>query len=495
MTNSNSQLIPFTAKDVAEQSTMDRPLFIYQQKVYDLTDFVDAHPGGEVLLDFHGQEITEILADERHHAHSDAAYEMMEDYCIGYLSPSTTTTTATTATTTTTATMASSVVIDSSLVQCPSYSSLDSFNTKVSEDSASSSGADSLTSISSISQEKQKHRRLSTTGDSPLIEPITVATTLFDTTNVTTSDELKDNTKDFTALPDSAMFSQRTGGRDNFLDLNKPLFAQLWNLKLDRATYLREVHSPRYLKEPARFFDNPIMEFLSRNPWWVVPIVWLPVSYWMYTKARDAHGVSYGVSMFVGGIGFWTFLEYTLHRFLFHMDEKIPNHRYGFLLHFLFHGVHHYLPMDRLRLVFPPALALVILYPIWGTVAILAQSTAFAYGLLSGGLFGYVGYDLTHYYLHHGRPYFEYLRVMKSYQYVFCWVSSDLKRPLPVPVLVPVPLALPPRLPIASIITTRIIRKAMGSRPSSGTRSGAPSWYEARTLSTICVGGYPWPML
>ncbi|KAJ3018843.1 Fatty acid 2-hydroxylase [Thoreauomyces humboldtii] len=38
-----------------------------------------------------------------------------------------------------------------------------------------------------------------------------------------------------------------------------------------------------------------------------------------------------------------------------------------------------------------------------------------AIGLLTGVTPGYLGYDLVHYYLHHGRPFAEHLREMKSY--------------------------------------------------------------------------------
>ena len=36
-------------------------------------------------------------------------------------------------------------------------------------------------------------------------------------------------------------------------------------------------------------------------------------------------------------------------------------------LHFLMHGVHHLLPMDPMRLVFPPVLTCVLLCPIHAT--------------------------------------------------------------------------------------------------------------------------------
>lgn len=51
-------------------------------------------------------------------------------------------------------------------------------------------------------------------------------------------------------------------------------------------------------------------------------------------------------------------VEYVLHRWVFHLDEKVPDHPLGVTIHFLLHGVHHMLPMDRYRLVFPPSMGL-----------------------------------------------------------------------------------------------------------------------------------------
>lgn len=52
------------------------------------------------------------------------------------------------------------------------------------------------------------------------------------------------------------------------------------------------------------------------------------------------------ICFFVGNV-VWTLLEYIFHRFLFHVDDLLPDHPYALTLHFLMHGVHHYLPMDR----------------------------------------------------------------------------------------------------------------------------------------------------
>jgi 4-hydroxysphinganine ceramide fatty acyl 2-hydroxylase len=62
-------------------------------------------------------------------------------------------------------------------------------------------------------------------------------------------------------------------------------------------------------------------------------------------------------------------------------------------------------PFDRMRLVFPPIPAALITLVIYVPLAhILPMTVNESRGLLAGALIGYIMYDLTHYYLHHGSP-------------------------------------------------------------------------------------------
>lgn len=55
-------------------------------KVYDVTDFLDAHPGGaDLILDYAGKDVAEILKDQDSHDHSDAAYEVLDEALVGFL--------------------------------------------------------------------------------------------------------------------------------------------------------------------------------------------------------------------------------------------------------------------------------------------------------------------------------------------------------------------------------------------------------------------------
>ena len=66
-----------------------------------------------------------------------------------------------------------------------------------------------------------------------------------------------------------------------------------------------------------------------------------------YLSLIPVDSVAKTLACFFLGNLIWTILEYTLHRFLFHIDNWLPEKPVFLVLHFLMHGIHHYLPMDR----------------------------------------------------------------------------------------------------------------------------------------------------
>lgn len=58
--------------------------------------------------------------------------------------------------------------------------------------------------------------------------------------------------------------------------------------------------------------------------------------------------------------------------------------------------------MDKYRLVMPPTLFVVLATPYWKLSHFIFSYNWYAATLVfSGGVFGYICYDLTHYFLHH----------------------------------------------------------------------------------------------
>ena len=155
-------------------------------------------------------------------------------------------------------------------------------------------------------------------------------------------------------------------------------------------------------------FQSDCVDFFSRIPWWVVPLLYVPTTLAFVALSVRAD-VSYGMVALQIGVGWltWTLLEYWLHRTLFHWVPKAP---WGERFHFYLHGVHHQWFNDRYRLVMPPAVSItiaVLLFSLLSVVSGLLSSfvaPTWIYAYFAGIVFGYMVYDCTHYYIHHFKP-------------------------------------------------------------------------------------------
>ncbi|KAJ1680218.1 fatty acid alpha-hydroxylase [Spiromyces aspiralis] len=199
-----------------------------------------------------------------------------------------------------------------------------------------------------------------------------------------------------------------------FLDLSKPLLWQLWNANFSRDFYLEQVHKPHHLPHPAIMFENKFLELFTRTPWWFIPIYWTPIFLIMWDLGTSHIDLSGMISSVAAGLVLWTLIEYTIHRWAFHIDNNIPDHPYAVFAHFLLHGFHHYLPMDSMRLVMPPALSTAIGLCILG-IARLTFPPGIMHGVCCGLIIGYVLYDECHYWLHHGIANSKWLQALKAY--------------------------------------------------------------------------------
>ncbi|RDW85843.1 ceramide very long chain fatty acid hydroxylase [Coleophoma crateriformis] len=303
--------------------------------VYDITDFLDSHPGGgDLIVEWGGKDITEILKDEISHVHSEAAYEMLDESLIGFV--------------------ATNKVIDAAV---------------------ESKRPGNLVPVTA------------TVGVNETGKPVYLATGMSSEEDLSKETDLANDYKTY-----------------KFLDLNKPLLMQIWRGGFSKEFYLEQVHRPRHYKggASAPLFGN-FLEPLSKTAWYVVPIVWLPpVMYGTYIAREGCTSLRQEACYWVFGLFLWTFFEYILHRFLFHLDKWLPDNRAALTLHFLLHGIHHYLPMDKLRLVMPPTLFLVLATPFWKLAHLIFYwNWHIATAVFCGGIFGYICYDLTHYFLHH----------------------------------------------------------------------------------------------
>lgn len=76
----------FTAADVAAHTKATSCWVSRAGKVYDVSGFLNDHPGGDDLIMAHaGKDIEEVRKDKVEHEHSESAYNMLDEYFIGRL--------------------------------------------------------------------------------------------------------------------------------------------------------------------------------------------------------------------------------------------------------------------------------------------------------------------------------------------------------------------------------------------------------------------------
>ena len=156
----------------------------------------------------------------------------------------------------------------------------------------------------------------------------------------------------------------------------------------------------------AEIFKNPFLESLTKtNPVQNVIVYGLVIGA-LIVLALMKIGLSplSFVLLFVGGILFWTFAEYMLHRFLFHWitESKLVQR-----FHFIMHGSHHQFPRDEERLLMPPVPGLIlagVLFAFFYIIFWILGQSQMAFGFFPGFFLGYLMYSFVHRATHIMRP-------------------------------------------------------------------------------------------
>lgn len=83
MTGTNISPPIIKLEDVKTHNKRDSVWILIENKIYDVTKFLDDHPGGEeILIEQAGKDATEVFRDV---SHSTDAKELMKTYLIGQL--------------------------------------------------------------------------------------------------------------------------------------------------------------------------------------------------------------------------------------------------------------------------------------------------------------------------------------------------------------------------------------------------------------------------
>lgn len=218
----SAPLTTLSPEEVALHRTESSCWVIVGINVYDVTTFLDSHPGGDdLILEYGGRDVSKIMLDELSHSHSEAAYEILSEYLVGSFAV----------------------------------------------------GPDEIVPLGlTISSEGRGPNE-----DNPM----------------------------------------------RFLDLSKPLLAQLWNGGFAKDFYLEQVHRPRHYpgETSAPLFGN-FLEPLSLTPWWVVPFAWLPIVVsGTYLADQGLPSSTRTAEFWLIGYLLWPLIEYGMHRWVFHLDK------------------------------------------------------------------------------------------------------------------------------------------------------------------------------
>ncbi len=148
-------------------------------------------------------------------------------------------------------------------------------------------------------------------------------------------------------------------------------------------------------------FQSPVLEKLSRTHISVPIIIMLSYSlsllYWSITHTALSAGSTVG--LFFCGLLFYTWLEYMLHRHIFHMATYTNIRK---KLQYVMHGVHHEFPKDKSRLAMPPLLSITLSSVLLLIFRVILGDFVFAF--LPGVLVGYSTYLSIHYMIHVFQP-------------------------------------------------------------------------------------------
>jgi sterol desaturase/sphingolipid hydroxylase (fatty acid hydroxylase superfamily) len=160
-------------------------------------------------------------------------------------------------------------------------------------------------------------------------------------------------------------------------------------------------------KGQARLFSNPYLELLTKGHPLIIWGMYLPVLIGLpaYAVSELRLPLNTAALLAFGGIFFWTFFEYLMHRFAFHWAAESPRTQ-KFI--YIMHGNHHHYPRDRDRLFMPPVPSLILAISIFGIQFLLMRTYAFAF--FPGFLLGYLLYGTMHYAIHAWNPPFKWMK-------------------------------------------------------------------------------------
>ena len=153
--------------------------------------------------------------------------------------------------------------------------------------------------------------------------------------------------------------------------------------------------------KPDKLFNSPFLERMTHTNSFVVigvlsslGLLLFGYGIWLYHMA-----LLQSFLLFIFGLFVFTFVEYALHRFVYHSgpDYKNPEN-----WQYIIHGVHHVYHKDKDRLAMPLPLALLLSLGFYGIFYMIMGIKAIVF--FPGFIIGYSTYLYIHYMIHAIKP-------------------------------------------------------------------------------------------
>jgi sterol desaturase/sphingolipid hydroxylase (fatty acid hydroxylase superfamily) len=162
-------------------------------------------------------------------------------------------------------------------------------------------------------------------------------------------------------------------------------------------------------KGTKTLFSNPVLEKLSRThigiPVGIFLLYSVGLLYWSVTYTSLSIWVS--SFMFILGVLVFTWVEYNVHRYVFHMKTYTAIRQKW---QYTIHGIHHEFPKDKDRLAMPPLLSITISTLLLLVLKVFLGELVFSF--LPGFLVGYTAYLSIHYMVHAYAPPKNFLKAL-----------------------------------------------------------------------------------
>ncbi|HIB37686.1 sterol desaturase family protein [Mesonia sp.] len=178
---------------------------------------------------------------------------------------------------------------------------------------------------------------------------------------------------------------------------------------------------PKHKGSP-QLFKNPILEKLTHTHISLPLIIFSAISaaliyYGIIEKGFETPQI---ILLFLAGLLFFTFVEYIMHRYLYHIPATSERKK---KISYTMHGVHHDYPKDKSRLAMPPVLSLVVATVLFIIYRVVLGD--YVFGFLAGFLIGYAGYLAVHYSVHAFKVPSNFLKVLWHHHSIHHYREPD----------------------------------------------------------------------